>query len=41
MAKLQLKGSGGKFTILAKATSGALIIQTMKGKLLGQTVNFP
>lgn len=39
LAKLSLKGSAGKLTIQAHAATGALHIQTVKGKLLGQTVN--
>jgi hypothetical protein len=41
LAKLGLKGSGGSFTIQARATGGTLTIQTMKGKLLGQAVKYP
>ena len=38
LAKLGLKGSGGKSTIQAQEILGQLIFQSLKGKLLGQTV---
>lgn len=38
LAKLGLKGSGGKFSIQAQEVLGQLIFQSLKGKLLGQTV---
>jgi hypothetical protein len=41
LATLKLKGSGGKFAIQAYATTFELIFQSIKGKLLGQTVNVP
>lgn len=41
LTKLKLKGSGGKFTIQSHAIPGQLVFQTIKGKTLGQTVNFP
>ncbi len=41
LAKLSLKGSGGSFTIQARATGSTLTIQAMKGKLLGQAVKYP
>ena len=39
LAKVSLKGSGGKFTIQAYAIAGQFVFQTIKGKKLGQTVN--
>lgn len=41
LTKLTLKGSGGKFTIRANVSASQLIFQSMKGKMLGQTVQFP
>lgn len=41
LATLKLKGSGGSFAIQAYATTFELIFQSIKGKMLGQTVNFP
>lgn len=38
LTKLALKGSGGKFTIQAQEVLGQLVFQSIKGKLLGQTV---
>lgn len=39
LTKLKLKGSGGKFSIQAQEVLDQLVFQTVKGKLLGQTVN--
>lgn len=39
LTKLKLKGSGGKFAIQAQVIAGQLVFQTIKGKMLGQTVN--
>lgn len=39
LTKLKLKGSGGKFTIQAQVIANQLVFQSIKGKLLGQTVN--
>lgn len=39
LTKLKLKGSGGKFAIQAHAIASELVFQTIKGKMLGQTVN--
>ncbi len=39
LTKLGLKGSGGKLTIQAQEVLGQLVFQSIKGKLLGQTVN--
>lgn len=41
LTKLKLKGSGGKFAIQAHAIAPELVFQTIKGKMLGQTVNVP
>ncbi len=39
LTKLKLKGGGGKFAIQAHAIVSELVFQTIKGKMLGQTVN--
>lgn len=39
LTKLSLKGGGGNFTIQAHAIASQLVFQTIKGKMLGQTVN--
>lgn len=39
LAKLTLKGSGGKLTIQAYAESPYLYPLTIKGKVMGQTIN--
>ena len=41
MTKLNLKGSAGTLTIQANAVPAALVLQKVKGKLLGQTVSLP
>lgn len=39
LSKLSLKGSGGKFSFQAHEIAGQLVLQSIKGKLLGQAVN--
>lgn len=39
LTKLSLKGGGGNFTIQANVVANQLVFQTIKGKMLGQTVN--
>lgn len=41
LMKLRLKGSGGEFTIQAQALAGQLVLQTIKGKMLGQIMKYP